>query len=118
MHLAHGSGTISIKDKYLEKNFTTKLVEKSAKTQLELLRKAIKILKPGHEMVYSTCSILTCENEDVVQKVLKETNTEIIPIEFDGKGNLPLLPTKIDGTLCVKPTELFEGFFIAKIKKI
>ena len=31
--------------------------------------------------------------------------------------NLPLLPTKIPGTLCVKPTDLYEGFFVAKIIK-
>ena len=31
---------------------------------------------------------------------------------------LPILPTKISGTLCVKPTELYEGFFVAKIKRL
>ena len=97
--------------------FTLELIEKSTKSQLELLKKAIKILKPGHEMVYSTCSILQCENEDIVNKVLKETNVKIVPIKFNGKEKLPLLPTKIEGTLCIAPNELYEGFFIAKIRK-
>ena len=68
-------------------------------------------------MVYSTCSILKDENEEIIEKILKETKAKIIPIEFEGKDELPLLPTKIEGTMCVMPTEYYEGFFIAKIKK-
>lgn len=112
-----GSGTLNIEDINLEKTFTEKLIEKSKKSQLELLNKAVKILKQGQEMVYSTCSILNVENEEIVNKILKNNKVEIVPIEFEGKEKLPLLPTKIDGTLCVMPTELYEGFFIAKIKK-
>ncbi len=112
-----GSGTLNVEDVNLEKTFTEKLIEKSQKAQLELLNKAVKILKQGQEMVYSTCSILNKENEEIVSKILKNNKVEIVPIEFKGKEELPLLPTKIDGTLCVMPTELYEGFFIAKIRK-
>lgn len=112
-----GSGTLNVEDVNLEKTFTKKLIEKSQKAQLELLNKAVKILKQGQEMVYSTCSILNVENEEIVSKILKNNKVEIVPIEFEGKEELPLLPTKIDGTLCVMPTELYEGFFIAKIRK-
>ena len=68
-------------------------------------------------MVYSTCSILSCENEDVVASVIKNGNIEIVPIKFNGMEELPILPTKVPGTLCVKPTDLYEGFFVAKIRK-
>lgn len=112
-----GSGTLNIEDMKFEKNFTEQLIEKSIKTQESLLKKAIKILKPGHEMVYSTCSILSSENEDVINRVIRNTDAEIVPIYFDGIEQLPLLPTKIDGTLCICPTELYEGFFVAKIRK-
>jgi 16S rRNA C967 or C1407 C5-methylase (RsmB/RsmF family) len=117
MHHVLGSGTLNIENENLEKIFTQKLIEKSKESQLAMLKKAIKILKPGHEMVYSTCSILNCENEEIINKVLKGTNAKIIPIEFEGKEELPLLPTKINGVLCVCPTELYEGFFVAKIQK-
>ena len=113
-----GSGTININDINLEKTFTKKLLEKSISSQQALLKKALKILKPGHEMIYSTCSILSCENEEIIEKALKETKAQIVPIEFEGKDNIPLLPSKIEGTLCVMPTELYEGFFVAKIKKV
>lgn len=112
-----GSGTLNVEDSKLQKVFTKDLIDKSTKVQLALLKKAIKILKPGKEMVYSTCSILSCENEDIVEKALKEAKAKIVPIEFEGKETLPLLPTKIEGTLCVRPTKDYEGFFIAKILK-
>ena len=111
-----GSGTLDYNDANVEKYFTEQLIERSSKTQKTLLSKAIKLLKPGHEMIYSTCSILDCENEDVVASVIKNGNIEIVPINFEGMEELPILPTKIPGTLCVKPTELYEGFFVAKIK--
>ena len=113
-----GSGTLDYNDANVEKYFTEQLIERSSKTQKTLLSKAIKLLKPGHEMVYSTCSILDCENEDVVSSVIKNGNIEIVPINFDGMEKLPILPTKILGTLCVKPTDLYEGFFVAKIKRL
>ena len=113
-----GSGTINTNNPKLSDIFTTKLIKKSISSQLALLKKAINILKPGGEIVYSTCSILACENEDIINKALLGSNTEIIPIDFNGKEYLPLLPVKIPGTLCVCPDEFFEGFFIAKIRKI
>jgi len=108
-----GSGTENIK----ETNFTQKLIEKSTKAQYTLLKKAIKMLKKGQEMVYSTCSILQCENEDIVNKILKENSCEIVTINVEKMKELPYLPTKIEGTICIMPNELYEGFFVAKIRK-
>ncbi|MBR3002643.1 MAG: RsmB/NOP family class I SAM-dependent RNA methyltransferase [Clostridia bacterium] len=112
-----GSGTLNINEN-IQKYFTQKLIEKSVKAQTALLNKAVNILKPGCEMVYSTCSILACENEDVVNSVLKKGKVEIVPIEDDFVKDLPLLPTKLPGTLCIAPNELYEGFFVAKLRKI
>lgn len=112
-----GSGTLNVNDINIGKIFTPKLIVKSVSSQISLLRKALKILKSDREMVYSTCSILSCENEDVVNKIISEANAEIIPIDFYGIEELPQLPTKIKGTVCVAPNELYEGFFIAKIRK-
>ena len=113
-----GSGTLSVYDNKIEKYFTEKLIEKSIKAQSSLLRKATKLIKAGKELVYSTCSILDVENENIVNEILKDNNFEIVPIKFDGMEDLPLLPTKIEGTLCIMPNELYEGFFVAKIRRI
>jgi NOL1/NOP2/sun family putative RNA methylase len=112
-----GSGTLSIYDKSMTK-FSKALVYNSSKLQFELLKKALTILKPGSEMIYSTCSILDIENEEVLNKILKVSKCEIIPFDEDIKKHLHLLPTKIDGTLCIKPDSYFEGFFVAKIRKL
>ena len=106
-----GSGTESV----FNPKFTEELIQRSAKTQEELLAKALKILKKDGEIVYSTCSILKEENEKVLNKVLKEFNAKIVPIEkIEG---IEYLPVEIEGTLCILPTELYEGFFVAKIRK-
>lgn len=107
-----GSGTENV----LNVKFTEELIERSVKTQEELLKKALKILKPGGEMVYSTCSILKQENEDLLKKFLKKSKIEIVPIDLPDE--IPMLPTTLEGTVCVCPTEIYEGFFVAKIKKL
>ena len=112
-----GSGTLNYNDANIEKYFNKKLIERSSETQKTLLKKAIKLLKPGHEMVYSTCSILECENEEIIKTITENRQAKIVPIEFNGIDELPTLPTKIPGTLCIRPTELYEGFFVAKIRK-
>ena len=113
-----GSGTININDSKLEKTFTKELIRKSVKSQTLLLRKAINILKKGSQLVYSTCSILKEENEEIIENILKTNKLEIVNIDFKGIEELPKLPTKIEGTLCVMPNEEYEGFFVAKLKKI
>ncbi len=110
-----GSGTLNLSDDSFDK-ISFKLVENSAKLQYSLLKKALTILKPGCEMVYSTCSILNLENEMVINKVLQEFKVDVIPLDIS-KLALPLLPTSIDGALCIKPNQYFEGFFVVKLKK-
>ena len=106
-----GSGTENI----FGEKFNKELIERSTKTQEDLLKKATKILKRTGEITYSTCSILKQENEEIINKILKTTNTEIVKIE-PPKG-LDLLPVTIEGTLCISPNKDYEGFFIAKIRR-
>lgn len=112
-----GSGTICINNEDFIKYFNEELIKRSKKVQFELLKKAINILKPNGEMIYSTCSILKEENEDNLLKILNNKNIEIIPINEKEFAEIPKLPVSIKGTLCICPNELYEGFFIAKLKK-
>ena len=104
-----GSGTENV----FNSNFTEELIKRSCKTQEELLTKALSILKHGGEMVYSTCSILKEENEEILNKVLKKFKAQIVPIQIPKE--IPVLPTSIDGVATICPTKLYEGFFVAKI---
>ena len=113
-----GSGTININDSKLEKYFTEDLVNRSTKIQFNLLKKAITLLKPGHEMIYSTCSILAKENEEILQHFIKSNKVEIVPIDLSQFSDIDILPVSIDGTLCICPSDLYEGFFVAKLRKI
>ena len=112
-----GAGTILIAEGEPERRMTPDWVAKTASTQKALLRKALTLLSAGHEMVYSTCSILRDENEAVLQAVLPAMNAEIVPIEHPFLQSAPLLPVSIPGVVCVRPTALYEGFFVAKIRK-
>ena len=106
-----GSGTIEEND---FSKINEKLVNNITKVQESLLRKALTILKPGKTMIYSTCSILKEENENVVKKMMKEFNIEIVPIDI----GFETLPSTIDGVQTIMPSETNEGFFICKIKKL
>lgn len=109
-----GSGTVDFSENSRQE-FGDGYLQKINRTQTALLQKAVKLLKKGKTMVYSTCSVFKEENERILKSVLKSGAVEIVPI--DGK-DLPLLPTEIEGTLCVCPNEYYEGFFVAKLRKV
>ena len=117
-----GSGTLNVHDPKLHKRFTPTLVEKSRKAQRARIDKALALLKPSGTLVYSTCSVLACENEDIVaealQKARRHGSFEVKPVELAGADDLPTLPTQIEGCLALCPTRLYEGFFVAKIVRI
>ena len=112
-----GSGTLLLSDPRGIRAFSEKLVRNSAAVQLQLLRKALGLLKAGGSMVYSTCSILEIENESVVRSALKGMKAHLEAIDFPGMERLPLLSSSLPGVLCLCPTEAHEGFFMARIRK-
>ena len=112
-----GSGTILLNNERTYKNFSENLVKKTIKSQKDLLKKAIKILKPGHELVYSTCSILKQENENIIKEIIEKGQAEVMPINEEKLKDIPKLKSNIDGALTVCPNEYYEGFFVVKLRK-
>lgn len=112
-----GSGTVLKTETGFTGGFSKVLMDRCAKTQEEMLRKALRLLKPGHEMVYSTCSIMEKENENILRRVIKNGAAEIVPFDTARFADVPLLPTSVEGAMLVCPTELYEGFFAVKIRK-
>lgn len=113
-----GTGTLLINQNEIKKDFTQELVNRSIQTQKELLKKAISLVKEQGEIIYSTCSILKEENEWILKEILANPKVEFVPISKENLGTLPQLPVEIEGTLCLAPNELYEGFFVAKIRKV
>ena len=106
-----GSGT----DNIFKKNFTKELIQKSVKTQDILLKKALKLLKQGGELIYSTCSILKDENENILERCLNESDYKLEKVEIS--NDIELLPSKFEEVKTIAPNEYFEGFFVSKIRK-
>ena len=111
-----GSGTVQLLESSRAR-FDRETLARVGKTQEALLRKALRLLRPGHEMVYSTCSILEAENEALLRRVLPGAQAELVPIDAAAFPGVPLLPTTLPGALCVMPDARYEGFFAARIRK-
>ena len=107
-----GSGTLDRFNESNKKFFTEYLIQKSIKSQKALLNKAINLTKKGGEIVYSTCSILKRENEEVIESVLRDKKVEIVPIKLEQLMDVPVFQNT------VIPTDIYEGFFVAKLRKI
>lgn len=113
-----GSGTLYTGNNKVMKGFSKELINRSVKVQKELIDKALKLIKTGSEMIYSTCSILEEENEGYLKELVRKGIIEILPINLSKFDGVPTLPVQLEGTLCICPNDLYEGFFVAKLKKI
>ena len=109
-----GSGTVLLKEES-KQVFNQKVIDKCQKRQISLLKKGLSMLNKNGVLVYSTCSILKEENEQVLKACLNN-NFELLPIDKE-KYDLPYLPS-LENTITIAPTELYEGFFVVKIRRI
>lgn len=117
-----GSGTFDLNKDDPFRYFSKKLMDNCISSQKQLLQKACKLVKVGGEIIYSTCSLFKEENEEVLQSVLSskynKSRFELQPIPLLESYDFPLLPSTLENVYTLYPDELFEGFFIAKIKRI
>ena len=81
-------------------------IKKLAELQREIITNAVKYLKVGGVLIYSTCTIGNIENKENFDYIKKMENMEVVPI--DGKDYIEFVSFK----------ENTDGFFISKFKKI
>ncbi len=81
--------------------------------QYEILETSFKYLKPGGELVYSTCTLNRQENDEVIDKFIN-SHSECEPVDFLSELGVPFGNYKatIFPDFCGS-----DGFFIAKIRK-
>lgn len=94
--------------RYKDVEMTKRLPE----IQLDILRASAKYLKKSGVLVFSTCTLLKRENDEVLGKFLEENSDfERVPFEVGGL-------VANDGTLTLFPDiHNTDGFFIAKLRK-
>jgi 16S rRNA (cytosine1407-C5)-methyltransferase len=109
----------------VNKLWSLEKVNRLHEIQVRLLVSAIKMLKAGGEIVYSTCTLSPEENELVINKLLKKYPIEVLkidlPIQFRNafthyKGNT--LHPDLKYAVRILPWEAdSDGFFMIKLRK-
>ncbi len=112
-----GSGTLILESSKSLEGFSEELINKCVKAQKKLLEKAVSVLKKGGEILYSTCSVLPTENEEIVKPIIEKYNLETVELDSNIIKNLPKLPCSLKNAICVCPTKDYEGFFLVKLRK-
>jgi len=105
-----------------------KTIKNLPKIQFDLFKNAFEVLKVGGEIIYSTCTHAPEENEEVVDKILKESGDKIkilkidLPIKFrEGilKWEEKTFDKRVKNCARVYPQDNnTEGFFIAKFRRV
>ena len=106
-----GTGTLR-RNPDIKINRQSEDVDGAQKSQLRLLRNVWQTLKPGGLLLYSTCSLLRSENEDVIHKFTEnQADVSINPLDISqgikSSWGVQLLP-EVDGG---------DGFFYSVLKR-
>lgn len=126
-------GRIQLNDPESYQDWSLRKIKELSLRQRMLLRSAVSATKPGGVIVYSTCTLAPEENEAVVNWLLEKEEGRVViePVELDLAGTPSLLATSgltvwqdqtfhssLNQTLRIYPSQLFEGFFLAKLRKL
>lgn len=116
-----GEGRFLVSDEKTYKNWSTKQVQDLVEIQKQLFESAVKALKVGGEMVYSTCTLNLKENEEIVNYAIKNLNVKVgeinIGLKDKAKGISKGYDSSLKNTIRVLPNKYQEGFFVAKLIK-
>lgn len=106
-----GLGVINSKPDILLSKTLDK-VKDLAKIQYKILDNCCKYVKENGVLVYSTCTINKIENDDVVNKFLKEHKEFVLDSIVLNNGQ------KFESGMLQLTPDQYEGFFVAKFKRV
>merc|ERR1719266_1458329 len=123
-----GTGVIS-KDESAKLRKDDQDIHLCSHLQKELILAAVDCLdhksKTGGYLVYSTCSVLPEENENVVDYVLRKRHVKLVPtgLDFGVEGFTKYREQRYHPTMNLTRryyphTQNMDGFFVAKLRKI
>ncbi|MCK4996869.1 RsmB/NOP family class I SAM-dependent RNA methyltransferase [Candidatus Pacearchaeota archaeon] len=120
-----GEGTLRKSPRTLEM-WNVNMIKKIAGVQRNLSEAALRLLKVGGTMIYSTCTLAPEENEMIVNNLLEHFDIEIeqlnLPLKF--REGITEWEGKNLSKECAKCLRLYpqdnntDGFFVTKIKKL
>ncbi|MDX1440733.1 MAG: RsmB/NOP family class I SAM-dependent RNA methyltransferase [Rubricoccaceae bacterium] len=122
-------GRFRAEDPETTRYWSLRKIREMQSKQRKLLFSGIQALKPGGVLVYSTCSFSPEENEIVLSKALKTFGDalEVLPVTLEGVGcvlqkglaewNGRAMNADVRNALRVLPDEVFDGFFVAQLRK-
>lgn len=110
------------KDNPASEMWTSETPLKCQARQKAILIEAVKMLKTGGRLIYSTCTFAPEEDEELVSWAVEELGLTLVPLHLEGCasgrkewGTVPGL----DGTIRLWPhLQEGEGHFVAQLKKI
>ncbi len=122
-------GRIQLNKSWTYSEWSVKNIRKMAALQRALLKSAIKSLRPGGEVVYSTCTFAPEENEMVIQSILDDDllgpQISVVKFEKDLPAGRPGISSwgevtfdkAIRNSIRIIPEPGFEGFYLCKLRK-
>lgn len=122
-----GEGIIKLTAQKSFASWNMKKVELASRLQKKLIDSAYHALKSGGVMVYSTCTLNTLENEEVIDYAIEkyeDLRLEFIEINLPnvirGKTKFKdkIYNEELYKTIRIIPNGYMEGFFIAKLIKL
>src|ERR687884_1396162 len=112
---------VIIRDKSRKTSHTAQDIEYCVLNQMQLIDAAVKIVRPGGLLVYSTCSFAPEENENIINSLLDRFDIKIETIEHGTEGLTSFGDTRFRDEL--KNTKRLYphihntlGFYIAKMR--
>jgi 16S rRNA (cytosine967-C5)-methyltransferase len=112
-----GLGIIGRKND-IKYNATRKGLSDLATLQWDIIKTAWDYVKPGGILMYSTCTVNSKENEEMVQKIIAELPFKCVDISEEVPDKLKECDSLKNGYIQLLPGEYgTDGFFIAKLRR-
>lgn len=119
-----GVGVFAMESSMTYRGWSLKRLVGFAREQKKLFEAAMRALKPGGNLVYSTCSLMREENEEIVVwardffgDALAQERIDLNLIGADLVRPSLEADAGKNAALTIIPSELYEGFFVAKFRK-
>jgi NOL1/NOP2/sun family putative RNA methylase len=116
-----GEGRFLINDKRTYSSWSLREVQHLSSLQKRLMESAVKCMKSGGVMVYSTCTLNESENEEVLYWAENSLGMKIIDAGISlpsAQSAAPRPNSSVSKGIRIIPSRDMEGFFVSKLAKI